>query len=1027
MSKGLVSINTSRRTFLKGSAAAVATLGAVGCAPDKKQEVYPYLKGEEAIIPGEITHYASTCNECSARCGIIVKSVDGRIIKVEGNQDHPINRGGLCALGHSSLQNLYDPDRVRQPLKRTVDNKNRPQFKPISWEEAFNEIGSKLSALTKKTYIVSSEESASSKYVTDELSKALKGERITFDFSGDTALRGASEIVFGKSVVPKYRFDKADVVLNFGADFLETWVSPCEFGKQWSRARNKKQPTKFIHCEPRLSLTAANADLWLGSRPGSEITIVRAFLGAIIKDRRDTLSAEVRGLVGDLQSEISLAEASAVSGVPEGKLQKALNELLKAERPLVVGGGALARSDNPLPILVCINLLNLVLGAVDNTLLLPRGKSSKGEKDGAFQLKEVIASLESNGDIGALLFVGGDPAFTLPSSLGFENAVRKADIIVAVSSHFTDTARLADYVLPPHTHLESWGYDFIVGSFGENPTLDNYVTIQQPAMSPIFDTKEYLQIVRGLCTASGKTVTLPEEGAIFVKDRLRELYNAPHFAGEDFGTFYVRLLSKGVAQFNQDSNLGKSTAVSRLAKKLNFTPPVFQPAQVDSSNELLLYPYMSVKTFDGRAANRPWLQELPDPMTQLVWDTWAEINPETATKLGVKTGDPLLVKNFYGALNIPAFVTPLVVPGVVAVPIGQGHKEYGRYAQSVGGGNVLSLLPANLSQDLGTVTLVGVKVSVNRVPGRYKLVNLSGSDSQLGRDLAKTKFINKEGHHKEDHHGAHGHGHHEPKQMYQQREHPTYRWGMGIDLNSCTGCSACVVACYSENNIPTVGKELCSKGREMSWLRIERYVDPIPHGDDEVKPVLYDNSFAESKVESFSEEFSVSFLPMLCQHCNNAPCEPVCPVYATYHNEEGLNAMVYNRCVGTRYCSNNCSYKVRRFNWVEFDFPEPLNWQLNPNVTKRTSGVMEKCTFCVQRITEAKDRAKDEGRPVADGEVKPACVQSCPTDALVFGDLNDPSSRVRRMQSRDTSYKILDHHLNTQPAISYRGRNRYQI
>ncbi len=258
-----------------------------------------------------------------------------------------------------------------------------------------------------------------------------------------------------------------------------------------------------------------------------------------------------------------------------------------------------------------------------------------------------------------------------------------------------------------------------------------------------------------------------------------------------------------------------------------------------------------------------------------------------------------------------------------------------------------------------------------------------------------------------DHGGGHGGGHHEPKQMYTQREHPIYKWGMAVDLAACTGCSACVVACFAENNIPVVGRKAVAQGREMAWLRIERYYDTV-------------------HTESGGEELHVSFLPMMCQHCGNAPCEPVCPVYATYHSEEGLNVMVYNRCVGTRYCSNNCSYKVRRFNWGEVDFPEPLNWQLNPDVTPRSVGVMEKCTFCVQRITEAKDTAKDLGRLVEDGEIKPACVQSCPTQALTFGNLNDPKSTVSKLSHDHRAYKVLNHHLNTQPAISYLEDQKYR-
>jgi molybdopterin-containing oxidoreductase family iron-sulfur binding subunit len=418
------------------------------------------------------------------------------------------------------------------------------------------------------------------------------------------------------------------------------------------------------------------------------------------------------------------------------------------------------------------------------------------------------------------------------------------------------------------------------------------------------------------------------------------------------------------------------------------------------SMELVVFPYPSVKSFDGRAANRPWLQELPDPITQVVWDSWGELHPETAKAIGVEQGDLLTVRNRSGEINVPVLVTPYVNKGIVAVPMGQGHTSYGRFAQVVNTGNVLELI-GKPAQKGAPVALVSARAQAFKAPGRAKLVKTQGSDSQHDRDIGRTRLIRE---------GASGAllttGHkatehtHEIKQMYQQREHPLYQWGMTIDLAACTGCSACVVACYAENNIPVVGKNRAYEGREMSWLRIERY---------------YDNATFDNK----------SDLPAPEEQCHNAPCEPVCPVYATYHNEEGMNAMVYNRCVGTRYCSNNCSYKVRRFNWYDYEFPDTLQWQLNPDVTKRTVGVMEKCTFCVQRIAEAKDNAKDQGRAVRDGEVQPACVQSCPTQALTFGNMKDPQSAVNKARDTDRAYKVLDYYINTQPAVSYLERLRY--
>lgn len=442
------------------------------------------------------------------------------------------------------------------------------------------------------------------------------------------------------------------------------------------------------------------------------------------------------------------------------------------------------------------------------------------------------------------------------------------------------------------------------------------------------------------------------------------------------------------------------------------------------AEELSLQVYPSVNSFDGQSANRPWMQELANPVSTVVWGSWVEINDKVASGLGVKTGDIVQLSAPDGFLAAPAYVTPHVHPNLVAVPLGQGHDSYGRFANGIGV-NALELLP--VSSGLQTFRTRGLTLRADP-KSKEKLVKLQTSDSQYGRGIARdisltgyADLLAKASHSKDAHHGsaegAHGeHGdshsgpsHHDPlalgprepaKQMYRQMAHDKllYNWGMSVDLGSCTGCSACVVACNAENNVPTVGKTICGEQREMSWIRIERYLDG-PSG----QPVN-------------------AFVPVMCQHCHNAPCEPVCPVYATYHTDEGLNSMSYNRCVGTRYCLNNCSYKVRRFNWYKYNWVEPLNWQLNPDVTVREVGIMEKCSFCVQRIREAQNKAKDLGRTVKDGEVQPACASSCPTKAIKFGNLNDEQSAVYAETISPRSYKIMDAVLNTQPAVTYLAR-----
>jgi molybdopterin-containing oxidoreductase family iron-sulfur binding subunit len=629
----------------------------------------------------------------------------------------------------------------------------------------------------------------------------------------------------------------------------------------------------------------------------------------------------------------------------------------------------------------------------------------------------------NNQKVDVLFVHGTNPAFTFPDAFGFKQAVNRvglqggdtgkgAGLVVAFASHLDETALLADYILPTNTNLEDWGYMVTPGGA---------VSLIQPSMRPIFDTKGVGDALISIATTAGKSLV---EGDSKSFDALVKANFQKATAGKDGGDaekFWLTSLEKG-GYFPSSSTPAPKANVSAAALGLSFD--AFKASAGD--DQLVLYPYPSVKSFDGRAANRPWMQELPDPITQAVWGAWAEIHSKTAKRFGVGHGDALILRTDDGEVHVPVYVSDYVHEDIVAVPLGQGHSAYGRYAKSAGGGSVYSLLSKQIAKDTDAIPLLGTAVKVVRGLGSGELVVTQEFSSQDNRELARTAMISgaavaAASHHNgahaegyghgdesahEEAHGSHA-GHEEVKQMYVQREHPLYQWGLSIDLAACTGCSACVVACYAENNIPVVGKKIVSQGREMSWLRIERYYDSVP-------------------TESGGEELKVSFLPMMCQHCQNAPCEPVCPVYATYHNEEGMNAMVYNRCVGTRYCSNNCSYKVRRFNWFQYDWPELLDWQLNPDVTKRTVGIMEKCSFCVQRIAEAKDIAKDLGRSVEDGEVTPACVQTCPTQAITFGNLKDPNSRVSKMSADKRAYKVLDHHLNTQPSVSYLEDIRYK-
>ena len=979
----------TRREFLKIAGAATAVT-AVGCADSPRQEIFPNVKGAPDQIPGIAVWYRSTCTECSAGCGIEVRTREGRVVKVEGSRENPVNQGGLCALGQSSVQDLYDPDRVRQPLKKEKDSRGNTVFKPIDWVEAYEKVATALADKNGKKAFITGEVSGALSELIESFSKTHGVDHVVYEPLSASTEAKAAELVYGQFGVPKYDFAKADVVVNFGADFLETWVSPCEYAKGWAKSRKSIKPLRVFHIEPRLSLTGANADTWLKCTPGSEAEIALGILKLVLD--KNLPSSEVVEGGRRLTKSVNLDAIEKHSGVKRNQLVSMANYLSEAKGSLVLSGGTAASTAEGLSLHVITALINVVLGNVGNTIDI--GLMRKPQTD-VVGLQRIIESL-GKGEVSLLFVDGSNPAFTLPKGLGFEFAAKSAKLVVSFSSKLDETAQLADIIMPSSHSLESWG--------DHRPYAGVYSLIQ-PAMTPVFSTKSLgdMLIEFALGMNLGNTVGGVKNFKEYVQASWRKIHGSQQIS-VPFEKFWEESVERGGYFVVGATTVEPSVSSSVYSTKINQFSIDTLGAGEDS---LIVYPFASTQTFDGRAANRPWLQETPDPLTQIIWDSWAEFHPKTANKYGLAQGDVVTLRNRHGEVNVPVYVSEHVHENIVAIPLGQGHESFGRYAESVKEANVFALLTPKADAANASFALVSAAVSVARSRVKTDLVHVDGSRTQEGREIARTKIIDSAEDLVPSHHhggGEEGHeGHHEVKQMYEQREHPLYRWGMAIDLATCTGCASCVVACYAENNIYTVGKELAKQGRRMAWLRIDRYIE---QGED--------------------EELTVHFQPMMCQHCGNAPCEPVCPVYATYHNEEGLNAMVYNRCVGTRYCANNCSYKVRRFNWFEYEMPEPLTWQLNPDVITRSVGVMEKCTFCVQRISDAKDKAKDHGRMVADGEIQPACVQSCPTDAMVFGNLNDPESQVSKLAKHDRGYKVLDHHLNTQPAITYLEDVKYR-
>jgi molybdopterin-containing oxidoreductase family iron-sulfur binding subunit len=990
-----------RRDFLKMLGLSGAGTGLVGCAQEPAQKLIPYLVRPEEIIPGVPAYYASTCRECPAGCGVHVKVREGRPIKVEGNPDHPSNAGRLCARGQASLQGLYNPDRISSPLRR-VDGGD--EFEAISWDEAEASLAERIQALVQarqgdRVFLLTDGAVGSLDALFDEWMDAIGSpNRLTCESFDASPLREANRLTFGLAEIPRYELQDAELILSFGAGFLETWLSPVQYARRFTASQRFRAGEKgrFIHVAPRLSLTGSNADEWVPARPGSAMYIALAMTRVLVAEGR---AGDRAGPIRPIVEPFTLERAAETAGIEAERIERLAREFADAPSSVALPPGVELADRNATAAHVAVNLLNYAVGNVGRTLRFGPNLVRR-PPDGSERLTEALEDMRSSQP--ALVMVHGcNPVYTSAAALDVSGALGGAGYVVSFSSFMDETAALADLILPDHTPLESWG---------DHVPEAGVRSLLQPTVNPIFDTKQTGDIVLSLAARIGEGVAARFQWPDY-PTYLREAWRAVHrdmSPGQEFEQFWRESVSRGGAWREVGTQVVTlNPAVSGVA---------FDTSALDGDERtpFALLTYASPTLYDGRGANRPWLQELPDPVTKVVWNSWIEIHPDTAGDLEVETGDVLEVSSPHGRLEAPAYVYRGVRPDTVAMPLGQGHTRYGRWARGRGV-NPLQLLPAAADEGSGGKAWLTTKVGLARTGRRVDLVQTQGSDDDLGREIAEVISLAAAGEAEE---AARAELEQNPESLVEAAEDADpkspYRWGMVIDTSSCIGCSACVTACYAENNIPVVGEELCGQGREMSWLRIDRYYEHVieegEHGGGHASDSHDD--------EGASDDFRVVHVPMMCQHCGNAPCEPVCPVYATYHNPEGLNVQVYNRCVGTRYCSNNCPYKVRRFEWYDYDYPYPLNLQLNPDVTVREKGVMEKCTFCVQRIMAARSDAAAEGRDVADGEFTTACAQTCPANAIVFGNLRDPESRVSRLARDGRAYHVLGE-LNTRPAVTY--------
>ena len=911
----------NRRDFFKIVTVSGAAAASGGCQ-QASETILPLVVPNEQLVPGVASWFATVCRECPAGCGVIARNREGRIVKLEGNPDHPVNAGALCMRGQASLQGLYHPDRIAGPLVREGSG----GFKSATWDAASKTVSDKLAALRtggkgRAIAVVTQLENGSLGSMLDRWVQALGARpRVTLEPFGYESIRAANRLTFNRDAIPYYAFEDAEVVLSFGADFIETWLSNVNYARTFSRMHSFRdgRAGTFIHVEPRQSLTASNADEWIRNAPGTEGLLALAILRVMVDEgMADKRFAEAVGSV-------DLKRASDESGVGIEEIKHIAKVFGHAKPGLAIGGGVSVTGTNATQTQVAINLLNAATGNVGKTVRF--GADSAYGKVSPYAEVAALAAAMANGEIEVLVLGPGvNPAFTLPSGLKLADAIRKVGLVVSFANVPDQTSELAHVVLPDTHWLESWG---------DYSPREGVVGFMQPTMSPIRDSRPMGDTMLRI----GRAVLGAEEGKGPIPWPTFEQYVkgvwTPLVKGDLEGA-----LRRG----------GLFSDVAPAAVSVKVSAGDAAPAKLDGdSGGLTLLAYPSLRFYDGRSAIAAWLQEAPDTMTQAVWDAWVEISTETAAKLGVTRGDMVAVKSSQGTLELPAYISPTLHPSTVAIPMGHRYAPYQRpryVAADARSLNPMDILPSTPDAASGGLAFMSVKVTLSKLGTRRPLAVLQATHDQDDREIAQHVEL---GAAREQ--ALRGRGPQEPHpSLYPDQKYPGARWGMTVDVDACVGCQACVTSCQAENNVPVVGKASAAYGRQLNWMRIERWAEGKPDRPTNM------------------------FLPMFCQHCEIAPCEPVCPVYAAYRTEEGLNGQVYNRCVGTRYCGNNCPYHVRRFNWFQYEFPTPLEVQLNPDVTVRQLGVMEKCTMCLQRIIAGKDRAKDEKRAVRDGDIQTAC------------------------------------------------------
>ena len=962
----------SRRKFL-ALLSASAALTATACSDYRdKGEIIPYNKRPEEIFPGVANQYASTCNGCKQACGILIKTREGRPIKVDGNPDHPINKGKICAKGQASILNLYDPERLKTPAY------NR---KEISWNKADADIISVLNEVQRdgKEIIIFTESisSPTTKKVLDDFTSKYTNTKIfSYSLINDEQRRQGWFECYGTPEHPAIKFDEAKIILSLDSDFLGNEGNYIENTRKYSSKREVVHKTDFNRlyvAEGRMSATGMMADYRIAISPDYQLDFVLALINELLK------TGSSFNLDSVTKSKIEKYNFKKFDKNTRDKITLLLNDLNANRGKSIVHAGDTLQKE----VHCAVNLLNEILG---NNALYDHSSLSKSfvKQSSKDELDSLIDAMK-NGKVGVVIHFDSNPVYTLPGDYDYSNAIKNVSTIISLTESENESSVSGNYSLPINHSFESWG---------DANTRSNVYSLQQPVISPIFNTRQKEAILLNWLT--GKPDSYKED--LYHKYLINNFENTIYSKKNTFAdskTFWNSSLHDGVVLLNEKSK----------PNKLNLS--ALNSIQVNSSSDLILHLTESYFIGDGRFANNGWLQETPHPVSKITWDNYAAISPALAKKINVEMNDLVLIEIENRKLELPVLVQPGMNNSTINIEFGYGRTITGEVGKNVGfNSNFL------MSKNNSASPYILKNVSIKKSGGVYKLVSTQehhSLDDTFVKDKHLSRKIIQEGT-VEKFKTEPGFLHEEKEKLFgitREHEYTGLKWAMAIDLNKCTSCGVCVASCNVENNVPVVGKDQVELGREMQWIRIDRYYSGTP------------------------EEPIVSNQPMLCQHCDNAPCENVCPVNATNHSPDGLNQMAYNRCVGTRYCSNNCPYKVRRYNFFNYrDYFANAYYENNltalvhnPEVTVRSRGVMEKCTFCVQKIMEARSDAIRDGRTLKGTDVVTACQQACPANAIVFGDANDSKSEISKFRNHKLAYHVLEE-LNIKPNVTYIAKLR---